>query len=233
MHTRITPAAGESGLRASASGRASELATLHADDRVGGGCGTQQSEVLLRCRSCDAEARVHVLRGYRQGAALHDHFCGGCFHLAELTPELRENAGRRLRWSDTLIVGGAGLTAFALSSDLLLPGGLPGFGAYQSAGSLLGLFLVFLGLVFRVGPLAIAGMAAATGSMLADLLDLHSTSGFGWKQSAAVIVGILTVIAGLVAHWRARRADETSNDRPESTADGEMIGPPLGAEGAG
>lgn len=209
-----------------------EAPNFPADASVGEGCGTIQAQFGARCRSCRAPARVHVLRGYCQGRPIRSHFCSRCFHGADFTSGLPGDAGRRLRLSDSFIICGAALTAFALSSDLLLPNGLGGFGAYQCGGLLLGLFLVLLGGVIRIGLIAMSGIAAAAGSALADVLDLHGRSGFGWKQSAAVVAGILTIVVGLIAQWRSRPMSTTSNIRPESVGTNGISCPVLIVEGA-
>lgn len=168
-----------------------------------------------RCAACDREARVHVLRGYQQGNAIAEHLCFDCLRAAPVRTPLVESAPeRRLRPADFLNLTGAGIIAFALSSDWLLPSGIGGFGAYQFGGLLLGIFIAFLGAVLRSEIIALAGVAAGLGSALADVLDLHHNAGFGWRQAAAALLGLLIVVLGLLVRARSRQQSGGS-ERPK------------------
>ena len=105
------------------------------------------------------------------------------------------------------------LVVVGLFGDFLIPERRPGFGVYQQTGVLLAVPLVLVGVLLRVGPLALGGGLLLVASISADWFGLASGPGLGWKQQMMAAAGAVLVAGAWV--WRAvhRRRSVTRGGR--------------------
>jgi hypothetical protein len=90
-----------------------------------------------------------------------------------------------------IIIGAAGALA-----DQAGIGGSSGFGAAQLSGAAVGCICVFVGAFLRVDTIGILGGVLFIMAIGADLFAIGGRSGFGWKQGAAVVSGVVLTAFG-------------------------------------
>ena len=101
-----------------------------------------------------------------------------------------------------MLVVGSYTLLLSLFADWLGIGSKPGFGWQQWLGMLLAFVLVISGAVTRVTAILVMGLLIGGVTILADVLLLGDSSGFGWQQIAGSVVGAIMIGLGVV---RGRR----------------------------
>jgi len=99
---------------------------------------------------------------------------------------------------------GLALLVVGLFGDFLLPDRSPGFGVYQQTGVVLAVVLGLVGILLRVGPVALCGLFLLAASISADWFGLVSGSGIGWKQQTMIMVGAALAGCGIVGRLLRR-----------------------------
>lgn len=180
--------------------------------------------VVDLCEECGQPARVRILETYSAGRPVFRVRCLNCADafLPASSAADAARAGRRPGWRAALIVGGLVIGALGGLGDQLGVHGSRGFGAYQLAGVLVGVVCVVTGAVTHADAVAIFGTIVFGVAVSADLLSIGGVSGFGWKQQAAIIAGLVLTLVGVLSVVVARRA--------RSNRGGGRGALPLGAE---
>jgi hypothetical protein len=166
---------------------------------------TQTTSPAVRCALCDRPARVHILKGYDHGRPIRQSLCLSCANAADerLLSETLERRQRRSGRATLLTVTGLLLIVLGGAVDQLGIHTSVGFGLKQQTSLLLGAFVVILGALLRIDVLAALGALLFAAAALADVLKPGGSPGVGWQQGAALVVGLLCLVAGLV-NWTHR-----------------------------
>lgn len=167
------------------------------------------------CETCGRAACVHVLEGYDHGRRVVRRFCLDCADRAVPWPGDTSSAGLRPGLPALGVLCGAALLGLGLFGDLLVPERHAGFGLYQQTGVVLAAIVVLVGVLLRVGPLAVAGLFLLGGSIGADWFGLVSGPGIGWKQQLMIASGAVLTAGGLAVRqlrrqWRAARVRDSA-----------------------
>lgn len=168
------------------------------------------------CETCGRAACVHILEGYDHGRRVVRRFCLDCVDRAAPWPGDTSPAGLRPGLPALGVLCGAALLGLGLFGDLLVPDRHAGFGLYQQTGVVLAAIVVLVGVLLRVGPLAVAGVFFLGGAIGADWFGLVSGPGIGWKQQLMVAAGVALIAGGLAVRQlrRWRRAARGSDGVP-------------------
>lgn len=150
-----------------------------------------------RCEGCGRPARVHILEGYREGKPVTRASCLHCADTLLTKPGARPmSSAPRNGWAILLMAAGAVLAVSGVLADQVGVRGASGFGGYQVVGVIAGALSVLIGAVLRSDAVGAAGLVVLVLAASADLLHFGGQAGFGWKQRAAVVLGLLLVFAG-------------------------------------
>lgn len=155
------------------------------------------------CATCGQPACVHVLEGYDRGQRVVRRFCLDCVDSAAPWVGATPRGGLRPGLPVLAALCGLVLMVVGLFGDFLIPERRPGFGIYQQTGVLLAVPLLLVGVLLRVGPLALGGGLLLAVSISADWFGLASGPGIGWKQQLMIAAGALLTAGGLL--WRTVR----------------------------
>lgn len=179
--------------------------------------------VARLCESCGGPAQVTALQGYANGKPVRRQFCLRCadraldLHEGRTAPPPR----RRLSPAALLLLGGLVLVLVGLLAGDFGDPARRGFGAYQLAAVLAGTLLVTVGAMLRADVVAVAGTILFGLGVLADLFVAVGATGVGWRQAAAMVVGLTSMGAGLaLRHLRpgqARRDTPAPRNETESS----------------
>ena len=156
-------------------------------------------QVEPRCSVCGEPARVRILENYVAGRPVVRPFCFRCadVYSREATREMAR-PGHRSSLGLLMIVAGLTIGMVALAGDYVGIRGLGGVGWYKQFGVLLGILFVCLGAFWRIDVIGLVGGLLIALVFSAKLLHLAGAEGFGWKHQAALAVGLLLIIAGVV-----------------------------------
>lgn len=147
------------------------------------------------CLVCGQTARVCILDGYRNSTPVYRRLCLGCdARLAGFSGFELEKVSRRSRLRFYLLGLGGALAVVGLLADEIVLKPSSGFGFWQQSGVFLGLFCVMIGTLLRVETLALAGLATAALSALADVIGPIGEGGLGWKQRAVILVAMAMIV---------------------------------------
>jgi hypothetical protein len=141
---------------------------------------------------------VHITNEIGQEGQVR-HYCLAC---AARMDRPRPRPYRRLNRSAILILLGLSTLAFSLFADQIGFGRGRGFGWKQDIVLVVGLILLAGGTLVRASTLFVFGALLAILALLADLLRLGDVRGFGYKQQAGTVMGLLLIVAGVL---RVRR----------------------------
>jgi len=108
-----------------------------------------------------------------------------------------------------MLVVGSYTLLLSLTADWLSIGINVGFGWRQWMGLLLAFVLVISGALTRVTAILVMGLLIGGVTILADVLKLGDSSGFGWQQIAGAVIGLIMIGLGVV-RGRRRRLDPQS-----------------------
>lgn len=97
-----------------------------------------------------------------------------------------------------MLVVGTYTLVLSLFADWLSIGSKDGFGWRQWLGMLLAFVLVISGALTRVTAILVMGLLIGGVTILADVLKLGDSSGFGWQQIAGSMVGLVMIGLGVV-----------------------------------
>ncbi len=166
------------------------------------------------CDACGAEARVHLLEGYRGGLPAGRSLCFDCADLVRRVDRVGGlGIGRSRRGlSIILACSGVALAALGLLGDRLGIGDTPGIGWLQRSGLAVGALFVVLGALLRIDLIAVAGTILFGLAAIADLLKGAAGDVIGWKQQSAILVGAFITCLGVMLGLRSR-SRERANPR--------------------
>ncbi len=159
------------------------------------------------CQTCGQPVRVRILRGYRRGKPILEHFCFKCADELQRTIQttIDESGRQRLSIGALLVFVGLFVGIIGVSGDYLGIEGHSGIGWYQQMGIVLATVLVVVGSVFRVDALVVVGIVVLGLSIFSDVLGLTSAPGIGWKQQLAASIGIAIALTGILLKRYVRR----------------------------
>ncbi len=108
-----------------------------------------------------------------------------------------------------LLVAGFVLMFVSLMADRIGIGGTPGFGYWQSLGSVAGGFVTAAGFYLASGNRKLTGILLLAGgvvlliaSLTADVIGLGVSAGFGYNQVIGAVAGIAAAVVGFVLSSR-------------------------------
>lgn len=159
---------------------------------------------LRECERCGGPARVSALEGYEDGKPVYRQLCLGCADAA-FKSYLEGGAGHSRPLPSVgslLIVSGMVLAALGFAADLLGIHGSEGFGWRQEGGILVGALVVVVGVLARVDILAIAGAILVGIAAMADVRGLMGAPGFGIRQQAVALTGLMLILGGQLLRRR-------------------------------
>lgn len=173
-----------------------------------------QPERVIACDRCLAPARVHVLEGYRSGVPLRRHYCFSCADETPMnTPPISmEHVRSRLSIASMLLFAGVVLVILGISVDQIGYHGSTGFGWKQTVSLAFGVFCVAIGALLHADLVAILGSIVFGIAVSADLYGPVGAPGFGWRQSAVVLLGALMIGIGLHRRRRGLTRQLTERD---------------------
>ena len=178
---------------------------------------TSRRDQEIRCEQCRAPARVHVLEGYSRGKPIRRHYCLAC---ADATPHPAppislEHVRSRLSIASMLVFAGMLLVALGITVDHVGYHGTAGFGWKQAVSLVLGVFFVVLGALLHADLVAILGTVVFIVAVSADVYGTMGSPGFGWRQIAVTLAGVVLIALGLYRR-KKRFAEHISELESES-----------------
>ena len=159
-----------------------------------------------RCPKCNSDSLATVLSMDDSGERVLRSYCPACGR-PETTRARAALLAAVAIVPKVLVYGGILLAVLTASADYLSISGRTGFGWRQMLGTELGFLALTLGLLLRLGMLAVAGVFVLVLSIGADLLRVGHMPGFGWRSHVGFVVATAMLVGGVV--WRrnlARRA---------------------------
>lgn len=160
-----------------------------------------------QCPVCGTQSLVTTVSRNPEGGL--SQFCSEC----ERRRLWKDRSGVReiARGSAKLMVYAGGLLAvLTLVVDRLPISGGTGFGWRQITGTEVGIVCVVLSFFVRRGLLGIAGLFLLVLSLGADVLNVGSAPGLGWRSQTALVLAIALLAAGMLWQLVLRRADAAS-----------------------
>jgi hypothetical protein len=108
-----------------------------------------------------------------------------------------------------LLIVGIVVTAVSLTADKIGIGRVPGFGYWQSLGSVVGAFVAAAGFHMTSGNRKLTGILLLAGggvllvaSLFADVIGLGAAPGFGYNQIIGSVAGVVAVAVGYFMAFR-------------------------------
>jgi hypothetical protein len=163
-----------------------------------------------RCPVCGSTSLATVLSPLAGGGL--SRVCTDC---QERGRQQEREAARRIARHVARLLTYAGLIliVLALAADRLSIAGRAGFGWRQITGAEVGFVAVVVGLLSGRSLLGLIGLFLLVLSVGADLLQVGSTPGLGWRSQIALVFAFLLVTGGvpwLLALRRPRAPQEGS-----------------------
>ncbi len=108
-----------------------------------------------------------------------------------------------------LLVVGIVLVILSLAADKIGIGRAPGFGYWQSLGSVVGAFVAAAGFHMTSGNQKLTGILLLVGGVLllvvalaANMIGLSANVGFGYNKIIAAVAGIVAAVVGYIMFSR-------------------------------